>query len=131
MDRGERQEERGEENATSPVDASDVQVKLQGAASIPAENDDKREKKGGEEEQSSPCPLPRINPCLTVRGNTLYVYGGILEVGNILLYSLPAKMLCLSGALNSVLKHGVDGVSAERFRMLDTGECLRVDFPPE
>ncbi|CAM9403618.1 unnamed protein product [Choristocarpus tenellus] len=28
------------------------------------------------------CPLPRINPCLAVRGNTLYVYGGMLEVGD-------------------------------------------------
>lgn len=33
------------------------------------------------EEEAPPCPLPRINPCLTVRGNTLYVYGGLLEVG--------------------------------------------------
>lgn len=32
-------------------------------------------------EEAPPCPLPRINPCLTVRGNTLYVYGGLLEVG--------------------------------------------------
>lgn len=31
-------------------------------------------------EEAAPCPLPRINPCLTVRGNTLYVYGGLLEV---------------------------------------------------
>lgn len=35
---------------------------------------------GAAEEEASPCPLPRINPCLTVRGNTLFVYGGILEV---------------------------------------------------
>jgi hypothetical protein len=26
------------------------------------------------------APLPRINPALAVRGNTLYVYGGLLEV---------------------------------------------------
>lgn len=75
------EEEHGEENDTPPVEASDVQVELQGTTSIAAENDDNGDNKGGEEEQSSPCPLPRINPCLTVRGNTLYVYGGILEVG--------------------------------------------------
>lgn len=34
----------------------------------------------GDVEEAAPCPLPRINPCLTVRGNTLYVYGGLLEV---------------------------------------------------
>lgn len=28
-------------------------------------------------------PCPRINPCLTLRGNTLYVYGGVVEVGDV------------------------------------------------
>ncbi|CAM9106705.1 unnamed protein product, partial [Ectocarpus fasciculatus] len=29
------------------------------------------------------CPAPRINPCLCVRGSTLYVYGGVTELGDI------------------------------------------------
>ena len=28
-------------------------------------------------------PAPRINPCLMLRGNTLYVYGGVTELGDI------------------------------------------------
>lgn len=30
----------------------------------------------------TPIPLPRMNPCLSIKGNTLYLYGGILEVGD-------------------------------------------------
>jgi hypothetical protein len=28
-------------------------------------------------------PSPRINPCLMVKGNTLYIYGGMTELGDI------------------------------------------------
>ena len=28
-------------------------------------------------------PSPRINPCLMVRGNSLFVYGGVVEVGDV------------------------------------------------
>lgn len=70
----------GDGMESSPVNIADVQVQLpptedsRGAA-------EEAEPGVGDAEESSPCPLPRINPCLTVRGNTLYVYGGLLEVG--------------------------------------------------
>ena len=80
--KGEEQEERGDTNATSPVGASDVPAKSQNPAVVAVETPEVKGKKDEGEEESPlpPCPLPRINPCLTVRGNTLYVYGGILEV---------------------------------------------------
>jgi hypothetical protein len=28
-------------------------------------------------------PSPRINPCLMVRGNSLFIYGGVVEVGDV------------------------------------------------
>ena len=28
-------------------------------------------------------PSPRINPCLMIRGNSLFVYGGVVEVGDV------------------------------------------------
>ena len=31
-------------------------------------------------------PLPRINPALIVRGNTIYVYGGVLEVSRLAIF---------------------------------------------
>jgi hypothetical protein len=33
------------------------------------------------EDQIAPCP--RINSCLMIRGNTLYIYGGVVEIGDI------------------------------------------------
>ncbi|CAM9309596.1 unnamed protein product [Ascophyllum nodosum] len=82
--KGEEQEERGDTNATSPVGASDVPAKSQNPAVVAVETPEVKGTKDEGEEESPlpPCPLPRINPCLTVRGNTLYVYGGILEVGD-------------------------------------------------
>lgn len=78
----------------SPVDTADVQLQLRPACSPqstgPAGGLTVPERGEGavveaeaeaEGEAAPPCPLPRINPCLTVRGNTLYVYGGLLEVG--------------------------------------------------
>lgn len=32
-------------------------------------------------EQKQPCP--RINPCLMIRGNSLYIYGGVTEIGDV------------------------------------------------
>lgn len=39
-------------------------------------------KEGVPEAVSRQAPLPRINSQIVVRGNTLYIYGGILEVGD-------------------------------------------------
>ncbi|CAM9991694.1 unnamed protein product, partial [Ectocarpus sp. 13 AM-2016] len=75
---------RADGGAPSPaVDAADVHVQLKvqsGSTTDSVLNAGKDG--GGDAEEASPCPLPRINPCLTVRGNTLYVYGGLLEVGD-------------------------------------------------
>lgn len=66
---------RGCEKTETIVNTADVQGEVPlGEVSVEAE------KEAGDIEEASPCPLPRINPCLTVRANTLYVYGGLLEV---------------------------------------------------
>lgn len=94
-ERGEGEEEKddvkspppGDMVLAPPVDTADVQLQLQPASSpqsagppgdLAAPESD--EGAGAGAEEAPPCPLPRINPCLTVRGNTLYVYGGLLEV---------------------------------------------------
>ena len=75
-----------------PVDIADVQLQLHPASSapstgpaagltVPESGEGAVADAEPEAEEAPPCPLPRINPCLTVRGNTLYVYGGLLEVG--------------------------------------------------
>lgn len=72
----------GDEGQPSPVSAADVQLEgIVATTATPAPENVPGEQ-GEEEEEAAPCPLPRINPCLTVRGNTLYVYGGLLEVGD-------------------------------------------------
>eukprot|EP00903_Cladosiphon_okamuranus_P016175 g14926.t1 len=86
---------RGDILLASAVHTADVQVQLPPASSpqSPGSSGSLKVPEGGEGgvvdveaevevEEAPPCPLPRINPCLTVRGNTLYVYGGLLEVGD-------------------------------------------------
>lgn len=77
--------ESGDVAAAPPVDPAGVQLQLRppsaaGQSQPGTSAGDSETAGGGDEEEASPCPLPRINPCLTVRGNTLYVYGGLLEV---------------------------------------------------
>lgn len=68
--------------ASTGVDVADV--KLQSGSSgelVGLGQAAEQQEEEGDGGVVSPCPLPRINPCVTVRGNTLYVYGGLLEVG--------------------------------------------------
>jgi N-acetylneuraminic acid mutarotase len=44
------------------------------------EADTDNDAKASSDASSASWPLPRINPGLTVRGNTIYVYGGLLEI---------------------------------------------------
>lgn len=40
-------------------------------------------------------PCPRINPCLVVRGNTVYIYGGVTELGEVEVVALSLFSLHL------------------------------------
>lgn len=92
----------GDEAQSSSVSTVDVQLEGIGATTATPgprndpENDpgnDAEEQEEEEEQEATPCPLPRINPCLTVRGNTLYVFGGLLEVSDLLSSTDPVSIV--------------------------------------
>lgn len=107
--------EEEETNSESPIPAGDDthmspvstgEVVLEGVGTTEGTDPKKdpgngagEQEKEDEEEEAPPCPLPRINPCLTVRGNTLYVYGGLLEVKSGVLVHCFRSMIHLCFAI--------------------------------
>lgn len=67
--------------SSTAVDVADVKLKPASSSSGEFIGVGQAGQEEGDGAVASPCPVPRINPCLTVRGNTLYVFGGLLEVG--------------------------------------------------
>ena len=73
-------------------------------------------------------PSPRINPCLMVRGNSLFVYGGVVEVGDVEVALDDCWALDLNkrdrwrqllpGTMHSMVWQGEDDATE------GTGECL-------
>lgn len=70
--------------SSTAVDVADVKLKSASSSSGQLIGVGQAGQEEGDGAVAPPCPVPRINPCLTVRGNTLYVYGGLLEVGMLL-----------------------------------------------
>ncbi len=76
-----------EEDLDSCCTTSTIPPISDDGAHAEVEEDHVRQKQGGclyttkeEEQSSSEWPLPRIRHALAVRGNTIYVFGGLLEV---------------------------------------------------
>lgn len=87
--RAAREADAGEHGSPAPAKVSsardlvdhDADAESKAVATPREERKEAREEAEGiDAHVTAPRPLPRINPCLTVRGNTLYVYGGLLEV---------------------------------------------------
>jgi hypothetical protein len=63
-------------------------------------------------------PSPRINPCIMIRGSTLYVYGGVTELGDVEItlddcWSLDLNKrdkwrVCLPGTMHTMVWKGED-----------------------